>query len=84
MTDPNLLPLLQSIADSLARLAPPAARANDLDVSEAFVWQAEGWLEPVETVSRVLRVLKDKGVIRVPSVDRIEVLDVDALRMLGD
>ena len=53
MTDPNLLPLLQSIADSLARLAPPAARANDLDVSEAFVWQAEGWLEPVETVSRV-------------------------------
>jgi CRP/FNR family nitrogen fixation transcriptional regulator len=37
-----------------------------------------------ETVSRVLRVLKDKGMIHVPSVDRIEVLDADALRTLGD
>ncbi|MDQ7247720.1 ATP-binding protein [Dongia sedimenti] len=53
MTDPNLLPLLQSIADSLARLAPPTARLNDLDSSDAFVWQAEGWLEPVPAVSRV-------------------------------
>jgi predicted AAA+ superfamily ATPase len=54
MTEPNLLPLLQSIADSLARLAPAAGRANDLDASDAFVWQAEtAWLEPVATVSRV-------------------------------
>ena len=37
-----------------------------------------------ETVSRVLRVLKDKGLIRVAAVDRIEGLDMDALRMLGD
>jgi predicted AAA+ superfamily ATPase len=53
MTDKDLTPLLQSIADSLSRLAPQAARGNDLDASEAFVWQAEGWLEPVQTVSRV-------------------------------
>jgi predicted AAA+ superfamily ATPase len=54
MTDPNLLPLLQSVAESLSRLAPPMTRANDLDSSDAFVWQAEsGWLEPVKTVSRV-------------------------------
>ena len=53
MADKDLLPLLQSIAESLARLAPPAVRANDLGASDAFVWQAEGWLEPVKTVSRV-------------------------------
>lgn len=32
-----------------------------------------------ETVSRVLRVLKDKAIIRVQSADRIDVLDADAL-----
>ncbi|MBI4924083.1 MAG: helix-turn-helix domain-containing protein [Devosia nanyangense] len=32
-----------------------------------------------ETVSRVLRVLKDRRIILLPSVDRIEVLDADAL-----
>ena len=53
MTDKDLLPVLQSIAESLQRLAPPATRSNDLDASDAFVWQAEGWLEPVKTVSRV-------------------------------
>ncbi|HWA42993.1 MAG TPA: helix-turn-helix domain-containing protein [Hypericibacter adhaerens] len=37
-----------------------------------------------ETVSRVLRVLKDRGIIRVTSVDRIEVLDAEALRDLSD
>jgi predicted AAA+ superfamily ATPase len=53
MTDKDLLPVLQSIAASLQRLAPPAMRANDLDAADAFVWQAEGWLEPVQAVSRV-------------------------------
>jgi uncharacterized protein len=53
MTEKDLLPVLQSIAESLQRLAPPATRRNDLDASDAFVWQAEGWLEPVKTVSRV-------------------------------
>src|SRR3954447_17091734 len=53
MTDKDLLPLLQSIADSLQRLAPQATRENDLEAADAFVWQAEGWLEPVAAVSRV-------------------------------
>jgi CRP/FNR family nitrogen fixation transcriptional regulator len=37
-----------------------------------------------ETVSRVLRVLKDRAVIRLQSVDRIEVLDREALANLAD
>jgi CRP/FNR family nitrogen fixation transcriptional regulator len=37
-----------------------------------------------ETVSRVLRVLRDKGIVRVTSVDRIEILDVAALQNLSD
>lgn len=36
-----------------------------------------------ETVSRALRVLKDEGVIRVPSASQIEVLDVPALEALA-
>ncbi len=54
MSDQQLLDALRMIADSLARSAPPAARANDLTRGDAFVWQAEaGWLEPVASVSRV-------------------------------
>lgn len=36
-----------------------------------------------ETVSRVLRVLKDRKIIRLPSVDRIEILDAEALAELN-
>lgn len=36
-----------------------------------------------ETVSRVLRVMKDKHIVKVVSVDRIEVLDADALADLA-
>lgn len=36
-----------------------------------------------ETVSRALRVLKDEGAIRVPSVHQIEILDLDALQALA-
>jgi predicted AAA+ superfamily ATPase len=54
MSDPELLPLLKSIAESLQRLAPAAAKPNDLESADAFVWQAEtAWLEPVKSVSRV-------------------------------
>jgi len=53
-TDPDLLPLLNRIADALERLAPPEAPANDLDASDAFVWHADrSWLEPVYQVNRV-------------------------------
>ncbi|MEO8757138.1 MAG: helix-turn-helix domain-containing protein [Devosia sp.] len=37
-----------------------------------------------ETVSRVLRVLKDRAVIRLQSVDRIEVLDREALAGMAE
>jgi CRP/FNR family nitrogen fixation transcriptional regulator len=37
-----------------------------------------------ETVSRVLRVLKERGLIRLRSVDRVEILDADALANLSD
>jgi CRP/FNR family nitrogen fixation transcriptional regulator len=37
-----------------------------------------------ETVSRVLRVLKDRGIIRITAVDRIEIVDANALRTLSD
>jgi CRP/FNR family nitrogen fixation transcriptional regulator len=37
-----------------------------------------------ETVSRVLRVLKDRGLIRVPRVDQIEILDAEGLEALGE
>ncbi|MBK8158063.1 MAG: ATP-binding protein [Rhodospirillaceae bacterium] len=54
MTDNDMLPLLQRIAESLERLAPAPARVIDLAAAEAFVWQSEtSWLEPVPTVSRV-------------------------------
>lgn len=54
MSDQELIETLRTIADSLSRIAPPAARDNDLGRGDAFVWQADsGWLEPVATVSRV-------------------------------
>ena len=37
-----------------------------------------------ETVSRTLRVVKDQGAIRLPSVSEIEILDHDALEALCD
>jgi hypothetical protein len=54
MSDKELIDTLRMIADSLARIAPPATRGNDLARGDAFVWQHEGgWLEPVAAVSRV-------------------------------
>jgi CRP/FNR family nitrogen fixation transcriptional regulator len=37
-----------------------------------------------ETVSRVLRVLKDRGLIRVPRVDQVEILDVEGLESITE
>ena len=63
MPDQETLALLRSIASSLERLAPAAAKTNDLTAADAFVWQvgsgtglageSQGWLEPVPSVSRV-------------------------------
>ena len=35
-----------------------------------------------ETVSRILRKLKEQGIIRVPSVKQIEIVQADALKAL--
>jgi predicted AAA+ superfamily ATPase len=54
ITDHNLLPLLDRIADALERLAPPAAPVNDLDAADAFVWHADrSWLEPIHQVNLI-------------------------------
>lgn len=37
-----------------------------------------------ETVSRVLRVLKSRGLIRLPRVDQVEILDAEGLEALGE
>jgi hypothetical protein len=70
-TDPDLLPLLNRIADALERLAPPVAPPNELEVSDAFVWHADrGWLEPVHQVNRV-----EIGLLR--GIDRVRDILLD-------
>jgi hypothetical protein len=54
MTDPDLTPLLERLAEALERLSPPPGEAVDLASAEAFIWRAEsGRLEPVPEVNRV-------------------------------
>ncbi len=70
-TNPDLLPLLNRIADALERLAPPAAPRNELEASDAFVWHADrGWLEPVHQVNRV-----EIGLLR--GIDRVRDILLD-------
>jgi hypothetical protein len=70
-TNPDLLPLLNRIADALERLAPPDAPPNELEASDAFVWHADrGWLEPVQQVNRV-----EIGLLR--GIDRVRDILLD-------
>jgi len=70
-TNPDLLPLLNRIADALERLAPPVAPPNELEASDAFVWHADsGWLEPVHQVNRV-----EIGLLR--GIDRVRDILLD-------
>jgi predicted AAA+ superfamily ATPase len=70
-TGPDLLPLLNRIADALERLAPPVAPPNELEASDAFVWHADrGWLEPVHQVNRV-----EIGLLR--GIDRVRDILLD-------
>ncbi len=70
-TNPELLPLLNRIADALERLAPPTAPPNDLDAGDAFVWHADrGWLGPVHQVNRV-----EIGLLR--GIDRVRDILLD-------
>jgi predicted AAA+ superfamily ATPase len=70
-TNPDLLPLLNRVADALERLAPPAAPPNKLEASDAFVWHADrGWLDPVHQVNRV-----EIGLLR--GIDRVRDILLD-------
>ena len=70
-TNPDLLPLLNRIADALERLAPLAAPPNELGAGDAFVWHADrGWLEPVHQVNRV-----EIGLLR--GIDRVRDILLD-------
>lgn len=52
-TDKTLATLLR-IADALERIAPPARKAADLTLADAFVWHPAGFeLAPVAKVNRV-------------------------------
>jgi predicted AAA+ superfamily ATPase len=63
-TDQTLATLLR-IADALERLAPPARKAADLTLADAFVWHPAGSeLSPVARVNRVALSLL-RGVDRV-------------------
>ena len=54
MLDRELTELLGRIADSLERLAPPAAPGVGLNAADAFIWHAEREiLEPVTKVNRL-------------------------------
>lgn len=54
MTNDQLYPLLERIADSLERLAPAPAEKPDLAASDAYVWHKETeWLEIVPNVNRI-------------------------------
>ena len=62
--------LLRRIAEALERLTPSVAPAPSLDVADAFIWNAEGALEPVPEVSRV-----DLSLLR--GVDRVRDILID-------
>jgi predicted AAA+ superfamily ATPase len=61
---PDLLARLERIADALERLAPAAPPPIGLESAEAFVWQPQGALVPVEQVNRI-----DIGLLK--GIDRL-------------
>ncbi len=54
MSEHELKPVLDRIADALERLAPPARKSHDLSGADAFVWHSNPeTLQPVHKVNRV-------------------------------
>ena len=54
MSDPDIESLLQRIAASLERLAPPGPETPDMKAAEAFIWHADG--ERLEAVAEINRI----------------------------
>ncbi|HUL04751.1 MAG TPA: ATP-binding protein [Candidatus Acidoferrum sp.] len=74
MSDPEMLPLLRTIAEALERLAPRRPAGAALEAADAFIWHADGgWLEPVAQVNRV-----ELGLLR--GVDRARDILLDNTR----
>ncbi|MGI9371530.1 MAG: ATP-binding protein [Hyphomicrobiales bacterium] len=63
MSEHELQPILLRIAGALERIAPDAVAAPDFSIANAFVWQANGTLQPVPEVNKVAMNLL-KGVDR--------------------
>jgi predicted AAA+ superfamily ATPase len=61
---PDLLARLERIADALERIAPSPPPPIGLESAEAFVWQPQGTLSPVEHVNRI-----DIGLLK--GIDRL-------------
>jgi len=57
MSNHELKPLLERIADALDRLAPPASKSHSLEAADAFVWHSNP--EQLETIHKVSRVELD-------------------------
>jgi uncharacterized protein len=54
MSKHELEPLLERIADTLDRLAPPASKSHTMEGADAFVWHANPeQLEPIHKVNRI-------------------------------
>ncbi|WP_298958276.1 ATP-binding protein [uncultured Methylobacterium sp.] len=68
--DDGLMPVLLRIAAALERAAPPATPRPDIAAADAFVWLAEGRLQPVPKVNRV-----EIGLLR--GIDRLRDILVD-------
>lgn len=77
MTDHALEPLLRRIADALERLGPAQHPIPDFDAADAFVWHAEGWLEPVSEINRV-------AIDLLKGIDRARDILLDNTRRFAD
>jgi len=54
MSEHDLEPLLERIADALDRLAPPAGKSHSMEGADAFVWHSNPeQLEPIQKVNRI-------------------------------
>jgi uncharacterized protein len=78
MSEKDLFPVLERIANALERLSPPLPESLDLKTANAFVWHAEdSSLKPVPHVNRV-----EIGLLR--GVDRVRDILFDNTKRFTD